>query len=115
VVCRLYENFELLKERYLKIQESKSALEVDLNRKSHHNRMLISEMNALKPEIKRLLRQRDSLKEWLRIHGKTHDYLDSILERKEDRSVQETWQIGTLPSWNRPQVSVVSVIQNESL
>ncbi|XP_070196149.1 phosphatidylinositol 3-kinase regulatory subunit alpha-like [Littorina saxatilis] len=81
---KLHENFELLKSRYLKIQESKSALEVDLNRKSHHNRTLISEMNAMKPEIKRLVRQRDQLKKWLLDHGKTHDFLDNILERKED-------------------------------
>lgn len=89
-IQKLHENYELLKSRFLKIQESKSALEVDLNRKSHHNRTLISEMNAMKPEIKRLLRQRDSLKKWLLDHGKTHDFLDNILERKEDSSASES-------------------------
>ncbi|KAK7479856.1 hypothetical protein BaRGS_00028936, partial [Batillaria attramentaria] len=83
-IQKLHENFELLKARYLKIQESKSALEVDLNRKSHHNRTLISDMNAMKPEIKRLQRQRDQLKKWLLDHGKTHDFLDNILEGKKD-------------------------------
>lgn len=83
-IQKLHENFELLKSRYLKIQESKSALEVDLERKSHHNRSLISDMNAMKPEIKRLQRQRDQLKKWLLDHGKTHDFLDNILEGKKD-------------------------------
>ncbi|XP_076440880.1 phosphatidylinositol 3-kinase regulatory subunit alpha-like isoform X2 [Babylonia areolata] len=87
-LTKLHENFELLKSRYLKIQENKSALEVDLNRKAHRNRTLISEMNAMKPEIKRLLRQRDQLKKWLLDHGKTHDFLDNVLERKEDSSAE---------------------------
>ena len=82
---RLRENYELLKSFFLKIQESRSALKVDLNCKSHHNHTLISEMNAMKPEIKRLLRQRDHLKKWLIDHGKTHDFLDNLLERKEDK------------------------------
>lgn len=86
VSSRLQENYELLKSRYMKIQESKSALEVDINRKSHLNRTLISDMNGMKPEIKRLTRQRDQLKKWLLDHGKTHDFLDNILEGKKDRS-----------------------------
>lgn len=59
---RLDENFELLKGRLMSIVENKSQLEVDIKRKTQHNRALISEMNSLKPEIKRLSRQRDQLK-----------------------------------------------------
>ena len=61
-ISRLHENFELLKGRLMSITESKSQLEVDIKRKTQHNRSLISEMNSLKPEIKRLSRQRDQLK-----------------------------------------------------
>ena len=81
---RIQENFELLKDRLQRIQESKCALEVDLNRRANHNRTLISEMNAMKPEIKRLLRQRDSLKKWLLDHGKSHDFVDSVLESRSE-------------------------------
>lgn len=52
----------MLKSRLMNITESKSQLEVDIKRKTQHNRVLISDMNSLKPEIKRLTRQRDQLK-----------------------------------------------------
>ena len=60
--CRLHENFELLKGRLMSITENKSQLDVDIKRKTQHNRALISEMNSLKPEMKRLGIQRDQLK-----------------------------------------------------
>ncbi|XP_050401628.1 phosphatidylinositol 3-kinase regulatory subunit alpha isoform X2 [Patella vulgata] len=88
-VQKLHENYELLKSRYLSIQESKSALEVDINRKSSHNRGLISEMNSMKPEIKRLYKQREQLKKWLIDRGKTADMLDNLLENKCE-SIAET-------------------------
>lgn len=64
---RLLENYELLKSRLMNIDESKSQLEVDIKRKTQHNRVLISDMNSLKPEIKRLTRQRDQLKKWVQV------------------------------------------------
>ncbi|XP_041359629.1 phosphatidylinositol 3-kinase regulatory subunit alpha-like [Gigantopelta aegis] len=83
-IQRLHENLELLKSRYLGIQESKSGLEVEINRKSNQNRTFISDMNSLKPEIKRLYRQREELKKWLIDHGKTQDQLDNLLEERND-------------------------------
>ncbi|XP_046372437.1 phosphatidylinositol 3-kinase regulatory subunit alpha-like isoform X2 [Haliotis rufescens] len=83
-IQKLHENLELLKSRCLGIQESKSGLEVDINRKSSYNRSLISEMNSLKPEIKRLYRQREQLKKWLIDRGKQADFLDNLLEGKKE-------------------------------
>jgi len=84
-IQKLQENIELLKARYMKIQESKSGLEVELDRRSSQNRMLIGEMNSMKPEIKRLNKQREQWKTWLLDRGKTQDFLDNLLEGRKDR------------------------------
>lgn len=76
--CRLHENYELLKGRLMNITESKSQLEVDIKRKTQHNRHLISEMNSLKPEIKRLTRQRDQLKKYVQQTCHTAWYIRHI-------------------------------------
>ncbi|XP_053394066.1 phosphatidylinositol 3-kinase regulatory subunit alpha-like isoform X1 [Mercenaria mercenaria] len=86
-IQRLHENFELLKGRLMSIMENKSQLEVDIKRKTQHNRALISEMNSLKPEIKRLSRQRDQLKKWLLDKKVPAAELDSILEEKDTEGV----------------------------
>ncbi|XP_076462015.1 phosphatidylinositol 3-kinase regulatory subunit gamma-like [Babylonia areolata] len=83
-VQKMQESYDVLKSRFLKIQESKSALEVDLSRKSQNNRSIITDMNLIKPELKRLMEQRDQLRKRLIDHGKTAEFLDSLLERKED-------------------------------
>ncbi|BFY99582.1 hypothetical protein BsWGS_02622 [Bradybaena similaris] len=87
---RLQENLELLKSRYMRIQESKSALEVDLDRRSTRNRTLIGDMNSMKPEIKRLNKQREQWKKWLLDHGKTQDFLDNLLEGRRDNTGGDT-------------------------
>nr|QCW06539.1 phosphatidylinositol 3-kinase regulatory subunit alpha-like protein [Pinctada imbricata] len=81
---RLSENFELLKSRWLSIQESRQQLEIDINKKTTLNRNLISEMNSLRPEIKRLHKQRDQLKKMLLESGYSADKLDDILEEESE-------------------------------
>ncbi|KAL8590212.1 hypothetical protein ACOMHN_010407 [Nucella lapillus] len=81
---KMQDSYEVLKSRFLKIQENKSALEVELNRKSQNNRSIITYMSLLKPELKQLVEQREQLKRRLIEHGKTTEYLDSLLERKEE-------------------------------
>ena len=59
---RLQENYELLGARLAEIMESKKQLEVDLKQQAASNRTLIADMNALKPEIKREYKMRDTYK-----------------------------------------------------
>jgi cell division protein FtsB len=47
------------------ISRSKEQLELDISTKTQRNRSLISDMNALRPEIKRLNKQRDQIKKFL--------------------------------------------------
>ena len=61
-VYRLHKNYELLKSRLNQIIESKKMLEVDLKQRALYNRTLISDMNSLKPEIKRLYKLREQFK-----------------------------------------------------
>lgn len=60
-------------------------LKVDLDRRSSRNRMLIGDMNSMKPEIKRLNKQREQWKKWLIDRGKTKDFLDNLLEGRRDK------------------------------
>lgn len=83
IIFRLHENYELLKSRWLSIQESKEALEIEINRKTQQNRALISDMNSLRPEIKRLHRQREQKRKWLLDRGMSTEELDDLLERTE--------------------------------
>ncbi|XP_059145678.1 phosphatidylinositol 3-kinase regulatory subunit gamma-like isoform X2 [Physella acuta] len=85
---KLQENLELLKSRMMRITESKSALEVDLDRRSTRNRLLIGEMNSIKPEIKRLNKQREQWKKWLLDRGKKQDFLDNLLEGRRDNQAE---------------------------
>lgn len=59
--------------------------QVDLDRRSTRNRTLIGDMNSMKPEIKRLNKQREQWKKWLLDHGKTQDFLDNLLEGRRDK------------------------------
>ena len=47
--------------------------------------MLIGEMNSMKPEIKRLNKQREVWKTWLLDKGKTQDFLDNLLEGRKEK------------------------------
>ncbi|XP_055885499.1 phosphatidylinositol 3-kinase regulatory subunit alpha-like isoform X4 [Biomphalaria glabrata] len=97
---RMQENLELLKTRMMRIQESKNALEVDLDRRSHRNRMLIGEMNSMKPEIKRLNKQREQCKKWLTDHGKTQDFLDNLLEGRRDNQSDSSESDHIIPHYD---------------
>ncbi|XP_062575749.1 phosphatidylinositol 3-kinase regulatory subunit alpha-like isoform X2 [Saccostrea cucullata] len=79
---KLAENYELLKSRWLSIQESKQALEIDINKKTVLNRSLISDMNSLRPEIKRLHKQREQIRKLLQENGISMESLDDILENQ---------------------------------
>ncbi|CAL1540645.1 unnamed protein product [Lymnaea stagnalis] len=89
-IQKLQENLDLLKSRLMRIQESKSALEVDLDRRSTRNRMLIGDMNSMKPEIKRLNKQREQWKKWLLDRGKTQDFLDNLLEGRRENLTESS-------------------------
>ena len=59
---RLRENYELLRTRLNSIMESKHGLEEDIKIQAQRNRNYVADMNALKPEIKRLYKLREQLK-----------------------------------------------------
>jgi chromosome segregation ATPase len=77
---RLHENYELLKGRLDSISRSKEQLELDISTKTQRNRSLISDMNALRPEIKRLNKQRDQIKKFLLDQNITAETIEKILE-----------------------------------
>ena len=58
--CRIHENYELLKARREMILGSKDGLEHDVKEQTAINRAHVANMNSLKPEIKRLYKQRDT-------------------------------------------------------
>ena len=58
--CRIHENYELLKARREMILASKEGLERDVKEQTAINRAHVANMNSLKPEIKRLYKQRDT-------------------------------------------------------
>ena len=57
--CSLQENYKLLRSRVHDIQENKNRLEADVQNQTTHIRALDREMNALKPEIILLYKQRE--------------------------------------------------------
>ena len=61
-VFRLRENYELLRSRLCSIMDSKHGLEEDIKQQAARNRNYVADMNALKPEIKRLYKAREQLK-----------------------------------------------------
>jgi chromosome segregation ATPase len=77
---RLHENYELLKGRLDSISRSKEQLELDISTKTQRNRSLISDMNALRPEIKRLNKQRDQIKKFLLDQNIAAETIEKILE-----------------------------------
>lgn len=96
---KLHENFELLKRRLSNIVENRGKLEVDIQRQSARNRSYISEMNSMKPELKRLCKTREMSKKLLLQNGVGQDYLDNQLEgRKENDTLPPDY---TLPHRNK--------------
>jgi len=77
---RLHENYELLKGRLDSISRSKEQLELDISTKTQRNRSLISDMNALRPEIKRLNKQRDQIKKFLQDQNAPAETIEKYLE-----------------------------------
>ena len=77
---RLHENFDLLKGRLKSISRSKAELEFDISSKTQRNRSLISDMNALRPEIKRLNKQRDQIKKFLQDQNVPAEEIEKNLE-----------------------------------
>ena len=77
---RLQENYKLLKGRLDSISRSKEQLELDISTKTQRNRSLISDMNALRPEIKRLNKQRDQIKKFLLDQNIAAETIEKILE-----------------------------------
>lgn len=61
-LCRISENYELLKTRRHMILCSKEGLELDVKEQTSINRTHVANMNSLKPEIKRLHKLRDVYK-----------------------------------------------------
>lgn len=74
------ENYDLLKGRLDSITRSKEQLENDIAEKTQKNRSLISDMNALRPEIKRLNKQRDQIKKFLQDQNYPAELIEKILE-----------------------------------
>ena len=77
---RLQENYKLLKGRLDSISISKEQLELDISTKTQRNRSLISDMNALRPEIKRLNKQRDQIKKFLLDQNFAAEIIEQFLE-----------------------------------
>ena len=77
---RLQENYRLLKGRLDSISRSKEQLELDISTKTQRNRSLISDMNALRPEIKRLNKQRDQIKKFLLDQNIAAETIENFLE-----------------------------------
>lgn len=59
---RLSENLNLLKDRLIEIKRSQKQLEVDVQNQSQKSQKLMADMNNLKPELKRIIKQRDQTK-----------------------------------------------------
>ncbi len=61
-IYRLRENHQLLRQRLEAYQNSMVALEENLKEEAIRNRNFVAEMNALKPEVKRLYKLREQYK-----------------------------------------------------
>ena len=86
---RLHENYDLLKGRLDSISRSKEQLELDISTKTQRNRSLISDMNALRPEIKRLNKQRDQIKKFLLDQNIAAETIEKILESESKQKHEE--------------------------
>ncbi|ELT95404.1 hypothetical protein CAPTEDRAFT_179314 [Capitella teleta] len=80
-LSKLAENFALLQARLGAINDSKDGLDEDIRKQAARNRNYVADMNALKPEIKRLYKAREQLKKWLMDKGETQHHIDNLLEQ----------------------------------
>jgi phosphoinositide-3-kinase regulatory subunit len=81
---KISENYELLKKRLQSIISSKESLEANVKEQAAINRAHSANMNALKPEMKRLHKLRVTYKKWLLDRGESHQSLDRLLENSTE-------------------------------
>ena len=74
----------------------------DLRLVLNHSRTLDRDMNALKPEIITLFKQRQQMAKWLRDHGKTREDINQKLENWsiEERTSSSQYVISFLKSYH---------------
>lgn len=73
-------NYKILETRRSKYLKDKQKVDNDLRLVLNHGRTLDRDMNALKPEIITLFKQRQQMAKWLRDHGKTREDINQKLE-----------------------------------
>lgn len=65
----LLKNADMLWQRLKSLEESRAQLDETLKQQVAYNRTLERELNALKPEVRQLFRQREKHSIWLKCHG----------------------------------------------
>ena len=73
-------NYKNLETRRSKCLKEGQKVDNDLRMVLTHSRNLDRDMNALKPEIITLFKQRQQMAKWLRDHGKTREDINQKLE-----------------------------------
>ena len=76
----LENNYKILANRLGKYQKDQQRVNNDLRHVLNQSRTLDRDMNALKPEIITLFKQRQQMAKWLRDHGKTREEINRLLE-----------------------------------
>ncbi len=77
----LKNNFDILQARLLRYQQDQQKVHHDQREANKTSRQLDKEMNALKPEIIALFKQRQQLGKWLRDRGKKREEINRLLEK----------------------------------
>jgi phosphoinositide-3-kinase regulatory subunit len=85
----LKNNFEILTTRLNRYQDDQQKVNNDLRKVLAQSRALDKDMNALKPEIITLFKQRQQMAKWLRDHGKTREDINRLLENWSFEERQE--------------------------
>ncbi len=82
-------NYKILEDRMTKYMKDEAKVKNDLRYVSEKSRHLDRDMNALKPEIITLFKQRQQLFKWLRDHGETREKINRLLETwsEEERCI----------------------------
>lgn len=76
----LENNYKILANRLNKYQKDQQKVNNDLRLVLTQSKTLDQDMNALKPEIITLFKQRQQLAKWLRDHGKSREDINRLLE-----------------------------------
>ena len=74
-------NYKILETRRTKYERDQQKVNNDLRQVTNRSRTLDRDMNALKPEIITLFKQRQQMAKWLRDHGKTREEREKISRR----------------------------------